>query len=73
MAGSCACHSSLRKLLSAGEDELASDVPTEGNCTLTPTPVVLFAPTPAPVTAPATALSSDKKLFKQFMKAYLEV
>ena len=30
------------------------------------------APTPAPVTVPAIAPSSNNKLFKQFIKVYLE-
>ena len=72
MAGSCACHSPRCNLFSAGENELAGAAPTEGSGTPTPTPNVFHAPTPAPATALAAALSSDNKLFKQFMKAYLE-
>ena len=56
----------------SGEDELAGAVPIKSSGTLTPTPVVSCAPTPAPATAPATTPSLDTELFKQFMKAYLE-
>ena len=56
----------------AGENKLASVVLTESSGTPTPTPVVLHAPTPAPATTPVAAPSSDTKLFKQFIKAYLE-
>ena len=69
MAGPCACRSPYWNLSHAGEDMLAGAAPTENSSTPTPTPAVLRAPTPAP----AITLSSDDKLFKQFMKAYLEV
>ena len=72
MVGPCARRSPCRNSLPAGEDELAGGALTEGSGTPTPTPVVLRAPTPAPATAPAAALSLDNKLFKQFMKTYLE-
>ena len=72
MAGPCACHSPRRNPSPTGNDELAGAALTEGSSTPTPTPVVSRAPTPASATAPAAALSSDNKLFKQFMKAYLE-
>ena len=64
MAGPRACRSPCRNPPSVGEDELAGAAPTEGSGTPTPTPVVSRAPTVAP--------SLDNKLFKQFMKAYLE-
>ena len=73
MAGPRARRSLCRNLPPGGEDELAGAAPTEGNGTPTPTPVVSRAPTPAPTNAPAVAPSSDNKLFKQFIKAYLEV
>ena len=73
MAGPRARRSHRRNLPSAGKDELAGAVPTEGSGIPTPTPVVSRAPTPAPATAPAVAPSLDNKLFKQFMKGYLEV
>ena len=52
---------------SGGEDELAGGppgAPTKGCNSLTYFPAVFWAPTPAP--------PSIDKLFKQFMKAYLE-
>ena len=72
MAGPRACRSLCWNPPCTGEDKLAGATPTEGSGTPTPTPVVSRAPTPAPATAPAAALSSDNKLFKQFMKAYLK-
>ena len=72
MAGSRACRSPCRNPPLANIDELAGAAPTESNGTSTPTPAMSRAPTPTPTTAPATTLSSDNKLFKQFMKAYLE-
>ena len=68
MARSHAPYSLCRKFPPTGEDELANAAPTEGNSTPTPTPAVSCAPTPASAIAP----SSDNKLFKQFIKAYLE-
>ena len=72
MAGPCACRSPCRNPPPAGEDELAGAALTESSGTPTPTSVMSRTPTPAPATAPAAAPSSDTKLFKQFMKAYLE-
>ena len=72
MAGPRACHSLRWNPPPAGKDELAGAAPTEGSGMPTPTPVVSRASTPALATTPATASSSDNKLFKQFMKAYLE-
>ena len=72
MAGPRACRSPYWNPCPAGEDELAGAAPTEGSGTRTLTPVVSRAPTPAPATTSAVALSSDNKLFKQFMKAYLK-
>ena len=68
-----ACPSPRRNPFSANEDERAGAVPAEGNGTPTSTPVMSLARTPGPATGTATALSSDTELFKQFMKAYLEV
>ena len=68
MAGPRACRSSCLKPPPTSEDELAGAAPIEGSSTPTPTPAVSYAPTPTP----AIALSSDNKLFKQFIQAYLE-
>ena len=72
MAGLRACRSPCWNPPPTGKDKLAGATSTEGSGTPTPTPVVLRAPTPTSATAPAAAPSSDNKLFKQFMKAYLE-
>ena len=72
MARPPARYSPCRNPPAANKNELAGVVPTEGNATPTPTPVVSRAPTPAPAIAPASAASLDTELFKQFMKAYLE-
>ena len=72
MAEPHARRSSCRNHLFAGKDELAGAAPTEGSGIPIPTPVMSRAPTPAPATALTTAPSSDNKLFKQFIKAYLE-
>ena len=72
MARPLARRSPRRNPSPAGEDELASVVPTEGSGTPIPNPVVSRARTPAPATALAAALSSDAELFKQFIKAYLK-
>ena len=69
MAGPRACCSSCQNPRSAGKDEFAGAALTEGSGIFTPTPVVSHAPTPAPATTSAVALSSDNELFKQFMKA----
>ena len=73
MTGPCACHSRWQNPLPTGKDEFAGATSTEDSGTLTPTPVVFYAATCVPLTAPATAVSLDNELFKQFMKAYLEV
>ena len=72
MAGPRACRSPCQYPCPISEDELADAAPTEGSGTPTSTAVVSCAPNPAPATAPAVAPCSDNKLFKQFMKAYLE-
>ena len=72
MAGPRACLSLCCNFTSAGEDELAGIAPTEGSGILIPTPVVSRALTSALTTAPAATLSLDNKLFKQFIKTYLE-
>ena len=88
MARPLACCSPRRKPSLDGKDELVGAVPrptlTKGSNTSTPVPAVprvstpappdaaIATPSPAPALA-ATALSLDYKLFKQFMKAYLEV
>ena len=68
LAGPCTYHRLCWNPPPAGEDELAGAASTEGNSTLIPTPVMLRAP----ISAPAIILSLDNKLFKQFMKGYLE-
>ena len=68
MARPCAYCNPYRNFLPTGEDKLAGTTFTRGSNTPTPTPAVLCAPNPAP----AIALFSDNKLFKQFMKVYLE-
>ena len=68
MAGPRVCCSLHWNSLPASEDELAGAAPTESSSTPTPTPAVSRTPTPALV----IASSSDNKLFKQFMKAYLK-
>ena len=73
MARPFTCSSPCQNPFPAGENELAGVVLTEGSGTPTPTPVVLLAPTYAPATDPAAAPSLDTQLFKQFMRAYLEV
>ena len=72
MAKLSACRSPCRNSFLTGEDRFAGAAPTEGSGTPTPTPVLSRAPTPAPATASAVTPSLDNKLFKQFMKAYLE-
>ena len=73
MAGPRTHRSPCRNPRPAGEDELAGTALTEGSGTSTLTPVMSCAPTLSPATALAVALSSDNELFKQFIKAYLEV
>ena len=72
MARPSACRSSYWNSSSNGKDELAGAAITKSSGTPTPTLVVSRALTPAPATAPTAALSLDNKLFKQFMKVYLE-
>ena len=72
MAGPRACRSPRRNPRPTIKDKLAGAALTEGSDIPTPTPIMSHAPTPALATAPAVAPSSDNKLFKQFMKAYLE-
>ena len=84
MAKSSACRSPCRNPPPTGKNELAGAVPrpapNEASDTSTPAPAVLRVPTPAPPDSPvatlslapalaATAPSSDKELFKQFMKS----
>ena len=68
MAISYVSRSSCRNLSAAVEDKLADTASTERSITLTPTLAISRAPT----LAPAIASSSDNKLLKQFMIAYLE-
>ena len=75
MAGSCVCRSFYWNSLFAGKDELAGAVsraPINGSETLTYTPAISRAPTFAVAITPAAAPSFNNKLFKQFIKAYLE-
>ena len=73
MAVPCACRSLCQNSPPIGNDELASTALTKGSGTPKPTPAILYAPTPTLAIAFAVPLLSDNKLFKQFMKAYLEV
>ena len=62
-----------RNPLPGGEDELVGGLlrdPTKGSNTPTPSPSVFQAQTPASTQAPTPL--SNKGLFQQFMKAYLE-
>ena len=64
--------SPCQNLPPAGKDELAGAAPTERNGTSTPTFAMSHIPTPALATASAIALYLNNKLFKYFIKAYLE-
>ena len=55
-----------------GKSELAGAACIEGSGTLTPIPLVSRTPTSAPATAITVTLCLDNKLFKQFIKAYLD-
>ena len=73
MAGPCTCRNLGYNPLPGGKDELAKSLPealTKSSNTPTLSPAVFWALIPAP--APALVLFSTNKLFKQFMKAYLE-
>ena len=73
MAGARTRRSLRRNPPLGGEDELAGSspgAPTEGSNTPTPSPPVSRAQIPAFAQAPAPP--SNKGLFQQFMKVYLE-
>ena len=73
MARSRTCRSLRRNFFLGGEDEFAKGPPrasTKSSNTSTLSPAISRAPTLAPAPVPAP-LSIDK-LFKQFIKAYLE-
>ena len=72
MAGPCACRSFCCNISPAGKNKLAGAAPTDGSGTFTPIPVISYASTFASVIAFAIAPTLDHKLFKQFLKAYLE-
>ena len=87
MARTLACRSPWRNPLPTGKNEIAGvasrPAPTNGSDTSTPAPAVSRIPTPAPPVAPIVASSPilplaipapslDNKLFKQFIKSYLE-
>ena len=72
MARPPTCRSPRRNPLFTGKYGLDGAALTEGNGTLTPISVLSCASTLALATTPAVAPSSDNKLFKQFIKAYLE-
>ena len=59
-----------KNLLFACKKELARAASTDGSNTPTSSPAILFSHTPASVFASAESL--DNKLFKQFIKGYLE-
>ena len=69
MAGSYACCNFCWNPSLTAKDKLASAAPTKDSSTPTPTSAVSHALT----TAPAIAPFSDNKLFKQFIKAYLDL
>ena len=72
MAGSCTRRSPRRNSPPTGEDELAG-APTDGSGTPAPTPTAAISHALTPAPAPtASAPASMNKLFKQFMKTYLE-
>ena len=75
MARPCVCHSFCWNSFPASKDELtgaASGASTNDIGTFTYIPAVSCAPILAVAIASAIALSSDNKLFKQFIKAYLK-
>ena len=72
MAGFYARRSLCRNSPPVSEDELAAAAPTESSGTPISIPILSHVPTPAPAIALTATSSSDNKLFKQFIKAYLE-
>ena len=68
MAGPRACYNPCWNPPLTGEEELAGAAPTESS----KIPTLTLAVSRAITSAPTIALSSDNKLFKQFIKAYLE-
>ena len=72
MARPRACRSPCQNPPPTGKDEPAGATPTEGSDTPTPIPALSQVLTPAPVVTPAVAPNPDNKLFKHFMKTYLE-
>ena len=72
MAKPCTCRSPHQNPSPTGKDEPAGAALTESSSTPTSTLAVSQALTPAPVVTPAVIPNPDNKLFKQFMKAYLE-
>ena len=76
MAEPCTCHSFCQNLFSTNGDKLAGTVsrtaPTNNSGTPISTLVVSNIFTPTLAIAFAVALFLDHKLFKQFIKAYLE-
>ena len=72
MVRSPVCRSPCQNSPLTGKDELAGLAPTESSGTPKPTPVVSCAPTPTLATTFAVAPSLDNKLFKQFIKTYIE-
>ena len=72
MAWLFTCCSSCQNPPPPGKDKLTDAALTEGSGIFIPILVVLRAPTPAPIISSTITLFSNNKLFKQFMKAYLE-
>ena len=68
MAKPRAHYSLCRNPPPSSKDELAGAAATEGSSIFTPT----LAMSRAPIPVPTIALSSDNKLFKQFIKVYLK-
>ena len=72
MARPCACRSPCQKFLITGKDDPAGAAPTDGSETSIPTSALSQTSTPALVFTPAVVPNPDNKLFKQFIKTYLE-
>ena len=72
MVGPCVCCNLCWNTSLAGKDELVGAVLIESNGSFTSIPLVSLASIPAPAITPIVTLPLDNKLFKQFMKVYLE-
>ena len=72
MAGHCVCYSLYWNPPPTSKDKLTGSGPTQDSGILTLILAISRTPSPAPTIALAVGSSSDNKLFKQFMKVYLE-